>query len=527
MQELKFKILLSALLGIALLASLAAAAAQHPLSRDTDCDGIPDGWEVEHGLNPNNAMDANVDVNHNGLTNYQEYKRESDPWDDDTDDDGVSNYAESTGMFGFHTDPLAEDTDGDGLNDLEELCMYIHIENTTEMREITDTEEILKLMGKYHYRLDPTNPDTDYDGLDDGEEISRGTNPTRADSDYDGLSDGAEVYIYKTDPTERDTDNDGLSDSEEVFGSYGAVTDPLAEDTDGDGIPDGVECRGLGAVPIPPSRYALSYEEFIRDNSYANDTITLEAKVEEIKHGYGLSNYTIRLKSMNSSAGSGALSTRYGVVVVESPWHYEIEHDDMMLVDDRFGFNLRPDDRIIIVGRAGRIVGCAREIRVEGEDDKMYLVLTPEEARTRWLPSREYVKIVPATGTQATATATATPTPAPASPSIPPSTSTPTSTPTSTTGSTAIPTPLPASTSTSASTGDINSTTALEKRNNASGPSIRFNIEYILWLARRLLIIILLGIVSFGLYIWLRRLRERNRNKLPAAIGPGERKEWE
>ena len=40
---------------------------------DSDGDGLPDGWEVGYGLNPNSATDANADPDGDGLTNSQEY----------------------------------------------------------------------------------------------------------------------------------------------------------------------------------------------------------------------------------------------------------------------------------------------------------------------------------------------------------------------------------------------------------------------------------------------------------------------
>ncbi|MFM2295199.1 MAG: hypothetical protein RLZZ350_1612, partial [Verrucomicrobiota bacterium] len=44
-----------------------------PAPADSDHDGIPDAWEIAHGLNPNNASDANGDLNHDGYTNLEKY----------------------------------------------------------------------------------------------------------------------------------------------------------------------------------------------------------------------------------------------------------------------------------------------------------------------------------------------------------------------------------------------------------------------------------------------------------------------
>lgn len=40
---------------------------------DTDGDGIPDGWEVQYGLNPRNPSDASADPDGDGFTNLEEY----------------------------------------------------------------------------------------------------------------------------------------------------------------------------------------------------------------------------------------------------------------------------------------------------------------------------------------------------------------------------------------------------------------------------------------------------------------------
>ena len=90
--------------------------------------------------------------------------------DADIDGDGLTNTQEND----LGTDPYNPDTDADGLTDSDEVNVYF------------------------------TNPlllDTDGDGLTDGEEVNTsGTNPLLSDTDGDGFSDGVEVNQYGSDP---------------------------------------------------------------------------------------------------------------------------------------------------------------------------------------------------------------------------------------------------------------------------------------------------------------------------------------
>jgi hypothetical protein len=72
------------------------------------------------------------------------------------------------------------------------------------------------------------------------------------DTDMDGLDDEQELQLG-TNPLKADTDGDGLSDWAEVF-LHG--TDPTNPDSSGDGIPDGLAVQ-LGLDPTQPSVYAL------------------------------------------------------------------------------------------------------------------------------------------------------------------------------------------------------------------------------------------------------------------------------
>ena len=83
---------------------------------DDDNDGLPDSWELNYGLNPLSASDANTDADDDGLTNLQEYQLSTLPNNDDTDGDGLLDGQE----VNLGSDPFQSDTDDDGVSDFEE-----------------------------------------------------------------------------------------------------------------------------------------------------------------------------------------------------------------------------------------------------------------------------------------------------------------------------------------------------------------------------------------------------------------------
>lgn len=89
------------------------------LEQDTDNDGMPDYYEDQNNsfLSKNNAADAALDKDGDGLSNLGEYQNHTNPQLGDTDNDGLSDNAEVTG----DSDPLLADTDGDQIIDGAEV----------------------------------------------------------------------------------------------------------------------------------------------------------------------------------------------------------------------------------------------------------------------------------------------------------------------------------------------------------------------------------------------------------------------
>ncbi len=74
-----------------------------PICVDWDADGMPDDWEITHGLNPW-VNDADFDYDGDGLSNLEEYERGLDPFNADTDGDGIPD-GEEDGRLPARDDP--------------------------------------------------------------------------------------------------------------------------------------------------------------------------------------------------------------------------------------------------------------------------------------------------------------------------------------------------------------------------------------------------------------------------------------
>jgi hypothetical protein len=139
---------------------------------DTDGDGIQDAWELaQTGITDLTQLNGTLtgpgpgagtgDFDGDGLFDLEEFQRNTDPTDPDTDDDDLLDGAE---VKTHSSDPLLVDTDGDTLNDGIEV-------NT--------------------HGTDPTLRDTDMDFYDDNVELENGT--SAIDANDPGLFAGTEL----------------------------------------------------------------------------------------------------------------------------------------------------------------------------------------------------------------------------------------------------------------------------------------------------------------------------------------------
>ncbi|WP_211356931.1 hypothetical protein [Phaeodactylibacter luteus] len=296
------------------------SASTDPYNTDTDGDGVADGADSNGtdpclpvqavgytGYDASSAIWSAGDCDGDGISNGDEDTNGTDPYNADTDGDGVNDDtdpapndpcspAQPAGYAGYDfnnavwsaadcdgdgvpngdevtngTDPNENpgDTDGDGINDDQET------EDGTDPNDPCSPAQAAGYAGYDDGNATWSAADCDGDGVPNGEEVSNGTDPYNnpGDTDGDGTNDDQEIEDG-TDPNDpcspaqaagyagydagnaiwsaADCDGDGVANGAEVSAS----TDPYNTDTDGDGVSDATDANGTNpCIPVQAVGY--------------------------------------------------------------------------------------------------------------------------------------------------------------------------------------------------------------------------------------------------------------------------------
>ncbi|MEO8603138.1 MAG: hypothetical protein ABI629_11235 [bacterium] len=331
-----------------------------PLNPDTDGDEIVDGIERLLGASPNDPTDTGVstDSDRDGLADNVErsgwsvsvvgrlpYMVASNPYVQDTDADGLPDYAEK--HMPCHdrlrsecpTDPTNADTDGDGLSDLDELSAD-QIDRLQSFNGFFAGYAFDGSRSK-RYATDGLDSDTDHDTLSDRKEL--------LEPFYLSVQGESRVRAVFTDPLEKDTDHDGLDDNVEEQMSH---TDPSDPDTDNDQRLDGAE-RDRHTDPLVPDILVTVTLNAVKFKGFKNPFGNFKWEFHVQRPGDSYPGYVVDVVPhdslcplgpyVSSSCGTGAC--RFGNL-------------SEIFVNDSVSFALRAGQGFVTNGKVQDYAGC-------------------------------------------------------------------------------------------------------------------------------------------------------------------------
>jgi hypothetical protein len=254
-------------------------------TQDSDGDGMPDDWEEDQGFDPGIKQDAGANNDGDALSNLDEYHLGTDPFDADTDNDGVNDDVDAFPLDASETldtdgdgigDNTDDDIDGDGYSNDDEIAEGSDeldpesvpgdvdgdgIPDTVEDGWDNDSDGVTDLDDNCENK--PNGPDLGTCVAGSVELIGTSCNSDSAcgtgggcsmdqeDADNDGFGDVCDNCPDPDDPNadQADFDDDNVGD---VCDNAPEEWNPGQEDADSDGLPDVLDnCPAVSNPMVP------------------------------------------------------------------------------------------------------------------------------------------------------------------------------------------------------------------------------------------------------------------------------------
>lgn len=213
----------------------------HAYWADTDGDGQPDSWTYQDNTTQSLAQldSQNLDFDGDGAYNDEELAYGSDPFDYDTDDDGLNDGDEihiAIQQSGKAYSLTNWDSNGDCVSDFDDFygCFSVTYPNgqlpylTGASYSDYDGDGVKNPFDPYP--TDPNNNDADHDGIDDSVDPAPGDSSNYSsanamnwgadalgDADSDAILNFWDQWPYDASNGSSDSDNDGISNLNDPF----------------------------------------------------------------------------------------------------------------------------------------------------------------------------------------------------------------------------------------------------------------------------------------------------------------------
>ncbi|HEX7027674.1 MAG TPA: Ig-like domain-containing protein, partial [Gammaproteobacteria bacterium] len=276
---------------------------------DIDGDGLPDDFEMQNGLNPNDPVDAAEDQDGDGLSALEEFNLGTDVNSADSDTDGIDDGEEIiAGEDGFVTNPLLRDSDGDGVADGLELDLTT---DPTDPNSVNYETLLVSL------EVTPNTGVLFYNVIDGETSLRLSVTGT--------LIDGTEVNLTST------VRGTSYSSSDLTIASFGAVPGEVFAGVDGIAEITATNAAISAAAQITVVTFAPQPLAFLDLPTSTTHDISLQGAYAYVGSDQGVHVISLSEPGAPSLAGSLALG-EVEAVVASGDYVYALTADNRLVV---------------------------------------------------------------------------------------------------------------------------------------------------------------------------------------------------